>query len=143
MVAFGHSSVGDDLKKKQKNQRRGTVEIGGGTIIRNCDNGLSFSGNLDIKVGEALFENCDNAIIQRDPPSLMQMLGLPPDMPKEHLVALITELRKNPNASQAEKMETVQASGVWERIGNAANATTVAGGIIAFAQSDMHMLGLI
>ena len=129
-------------KNKQKNSGRATLDIKG-TTITNCINGVSFGGDIDVKVRETLFGGCDNAIIQRDPPSLMQMLGLPPDMPKEHLVALITELRKNPNASQAEKMETVQASGVWERIGNAANATTVAGGIIAFAQSGMHMLGLI
>jgi len=116
---------------------------------------LTIEGNTFTNVGTAFSYSVDSesiidfknnrmqgvktAIEERDPPSLIQMIGLPADTPVEDILEVVREIRdKRVSATdEAGGVEFLKHSKLWPYIERSSNIVTVISGLFAFAAASM------
>ena len=103
---------------------------------------LANGSNADIEIDKVTLNNCVKGIEERDPPSLLGSLGLPPETPADLVLEVLRELRDKPGAGPAEQQEIIKASKLWPFAERAANLTVVFQGLAAIAGSALGIPGV-
>ena len=104
--------------------------------IVNCGTGISAPADAPIMADGLSIEGCERAIELRDPPSLMQQLGLADSTPPKDLVEVLEAVNK-PDLSQDEVIREVSSSKLRSWLGAGSDITTVASGIFQLYQSGL------
>ena len=124
------------------NSGRSSIVITKNAVIRDCDVGVSIGQGVDVKIA-GLLERCKQAVVHRDPQSLVQELGLPAETPTEELIAVIQALRSNPDASDKDMEKALESTGLWGWIQRSADTVTVIQGVIALAKSGLALAPIL
>lgn len=106
----------------------GNTFRGVGTVLS-----LPHGSDAEIKFTDNDSKNCINGIVERDKPSFLNALGLPPDTPADAVLEVIKTIRAAPEASQEEKLEVIKKSKIWTYVERSSSAITVVQGLIAIA----------
>ncbi len=104
--------------------------INAGTIIS-----LHNGAQADISINEITMENCVSLLEERDPPGVLQKLGLPPETPVNYLLDVVKALRSQSESTFEERMTTIKGSQLWPFVERSSNLTTVLQGLFALAAS--------
>lgn len=98
-----------------------------GLWISNCDEAVSVAHGTDLEIEGVNFviQNCGKGIVERDPPTLLEALGLPLDTPHEYVKELLSSLLGIPEKDVPSKEQAIKASRLWVYIQNSANSMTV------------------
>ena len=104
--------------------------------IMDCRVGVSLghdSGNVVFDGGS--ISSCGTAVEQRDPPNLIQSLGLPADLPPDVLLAALRILVAHKNTTDENKAALLANSKIGPYLQNAANFSTAVTSLIALSAS--------
>ncbi|MGE6607251.1 hypothetical protein FBG13_03145 [Cobetia marina] len=104
--------------------------------IVNCGTGISAPADAPITADGLNIEGCERAIDLRDPPSLMQQLGLAEGTPPKDLLAVLEAINK-PDLSQDDVIREVSSSKLRSWLGVGSDITTVSAGIFQLYQSGL------
>jgi hypothetical protein len=105
--------------------------------IENCGIGISSSGDVELGISGTKIVDCKQAIELRDPPGVLQSLGLPADTPagllKEALEVLLESQSKSPETSA----EVVSKTSLFEWLGGVANSTSILANLVSLQQNGL------
>jgi hypothetical protein len=105
------------------------------TIV-GCGTAISAPADANIEISVTTIAGCQKAIELRDPPSLMESLGLPSDTSPSLLSDLFRQLQK-PNLSQDYVSSCIGQSKLREFLGAGADISTVTAAIWNLYQSNL------
>ena len=112
-----------------------------GTTIKKCGTVFSLgNADVDIKLVRTKIEDCETAILQRDPIGALTALGLPSNVPHALVVETLNALYLKQPASVEEKAEVVKNSRLGMFIQHAANAATITQGLVALSPALIQSL---
>lgn len=106
--------------------------------IDNCGTGISAPKDAVIHADGLEITNTGKAIDLRDPPSLLQALGLPAGTPPQHLLDAIQLLEANKALPPEQRSQALHSSSLFKWLGNTANLATISSALI-----QAHQQGLI
>jgi hypothetical protein len=112
-----------------------TNKITVGSII-GCGTAISAPPDENIEISVTTIAGCQKAIDLRDPPSLMERLGLPIDTSPSLLSDLLRQLQ-NPGLAQDEVSSRIKRSQLRDVLGAGADISTVTAAIWNLYQSDL------
>lgn len=102
------------------------------------------SGDVELSADNLHIVDCEKAIVQRDPPSALASLGLPPDIPSDALREILITLRALPENDYPQKEEAIRKSSLWAVVQHAANSATVLQALLTLGPAAMTgLLGII
>ena len=101
-----------------------------GNHFENCGTGISAPKDAHLEVGLNTFIACDKAVDLRDPPSLMQALGLKSDTPIPVLRELLEYLAAG-QRSEADVKAKAESVGPFKWLSAGADAATLASAILS------------
>lgn len=104
--------------------------------INGCGTGIEVAhgSNAELK-GNMRIIDCEKAIVERDPPSALEALGLPPNTPTIYVKELLEALAGVPPSDIVSKEKIVKESRLWKFIANASNSMTVLQGFISIGSA--------
>ena len=113
--------------------------------ITNCGTvfDIAHGADVEITMEDSTISQCGRAVLQRDPPSALSALGLPPDTPPEYLREVFGILRGIPDSDTKSKEAAVKASQLWGFIQNSANAAVVVQAIVSLSSATATGLAKI
>lgn len=103
--------------------------------IENCGTGISTDGNIQLDISRTRIINCKKAIDHRDPPGIIQALGLPSTTPSKLLVESLELLLEKQNEDPEHLAQEVSKTDLFQYLGGAANATTILSNLISLQQN--------
>ena len=112
-----------------------TNKITVGSII-GCGTAISTPADASIEISVDTISGCQKAIELRDPPSLMEALGLPKDTSPSLLSDFLRQLQ-NPGLSQDEVSSRIKQSKLRNLLGAGADIATVTAAIWKLYQSNL------
>lgn len=108
-----------------------------GCHIEKCRTGISSSGDIELDISGTKIINCKKAIELRDPPGVLQSLGLPSDTPpnllKEALGVLLATQKEFPEKAA----EAVSKTGLFDWLRDIANSTSILANLVSLQQSGL------
>lgn len=102
--------------------------------VKGCRTGISVSHGADVKLNGATLINCGKGIEERDPPSVLETLGLPRDTPPEVVVKALTILKGHSAAPPEQKIALLKRL-IVPFLQNASSATSIAVNLIELSTS--------
>lgn len=102
--------------------------------IEGCDIGISVPRGADVKFNGGALINCGKGIEERDPPSVLETLGLPRDTPPEVVVKALTILKGHTAAPPEQKIALLKRL-IVPFLQNASSATSIAVNLIDLSTS--------
>ena len=93
--------------------------------IHNCVTGITAPADARINVDGLVITNTFKAIELRDPPSLLQSLGLPPTTPVPLLIEALQALEGSTANTDQGKIEELRESGLIKWLGVSADLTSI------------------
>ena len=93
--------------------------------IDNCGTGISAPKDAQIHADNLEITNTLRAIELRDPPGVLQSLGLPADIPLEYLVEALKILEGSPTQPVDQRIEGLRESSLMKWLGVTADLTAV------------------
>ncbi len=137
-ISFAYwNQSGCDIKKPSVTGKRP-----GGMILKLSDvdiigfkTAISVSHGTDVEYTRGKIIGSENGVIERDPPSFLEMLGLPADTPFDALLIALMTLRDRPEAPLEEKTQALKTSKIGPYLQHSANAATVVQGLALLATS--------
>lgn len=104
--------------------------------ISNCGTGISAPADAHIEAERLNITECKKAIELRDPPSILQYLGLSPSTPNNELAIVLREA--NDRALSLKDLEDIVSGSDLPRwLTAGANITTVSTGIFQLVQGGL------
>lgn len=103
--------------------------------IENCGTGISTDGSVQIDISGTRIVGCQKAIEQRDPPGLINALGLPPNTPSNLLIDALQLLIETQHEGPERSVEKVSKSGLFQWLDGAANGTAILSNLVSLQQS--------
>jgi len=103
--------------------------------IDNCGTGISAPKDAHINADGLEITNTNNAIELRDPPSLLQTLGLPVNTPPIYLIEALKILEGAEKLEPSAKIEKLRESNLIKWLGATADLASL-GGILLSAQAQ-------
>ncbi|MCX9157287.1 hypothetical protein OPU71_14255 [Niveibacterium sp. 24ML] len=91
--------------------------------ISNCGGGISAPKDAEIHANNLEIVNTAQAIELRDPPSILQRLGLPPETPPEYLIEALKILEATNDMPQNERLDRLRESKLIKWLGVTADLT--------------------
>lgn len=109
-------------------------------IIKNCNfenngTGIKAPTSADIQVSGTNFIANGKALDIYVSAADLQKLGLPPNTPQDLLKEIIITLQNMPSNTQTEKENSVKQSRLFDWLGAAASASTIATAVVEFVAS--------
>lgn len=104
--------------------------------ITNCGTGFSAPADAKFDLNVGTFDRCQKAIELRDPPSLMESIGLPRDISPPLLRDLLCQLQ-NPGLTRVEISSCVEQSRLRRDLGAGADISTIITGFMTLYQSNL------
>ncbi|MNJ64577.1 hypothetical protein D3C77_605360 [compost metagenome] len=98
---------------------------------------ISIPHDADLEYKGGYITGSDFGIVQRDPPSFLDQLGLPNDTPRDAVLIALMLLRDNQDTPLEKKAELLATSKLGPYLQNAANATAVVTSLVGLAGSPM------
>jgi hypothetical protein len=105
--------------------------------IENCGTGISSSGDVELDISGTKIIDCKKAIELRDPPGVLQSLGLPADTPAGLLKEALEVLLKYQDESPEASAEAVSKTSLFEWLGGVANSTTILANLVSLQQNSL------
>lgn len=106
--------------------------------IDNCGTGISAPKDALIHADGLKITNTGKAIDLRDPPSLMQSLGLPENTPPAYLVEAIKALEGSKALPVEQRSQALHESRLFKWLGHTANLSGIASALM-----QAHQQGLV
>jgi hypothetical protein len=94
--------------------------------IDNCGTGISAPGDVTIHADGLEITNTSRAIELRDPPSLLQSLGLPAETPLAYLIEALKLLEGSHTLPPEQRIESLRESSLVKWLGVTADLTGLA-----------------
>lgn len=113
-----------------------------GNHFENCETGISAPKDANLEIGGNQFVACGKAIDLRDPPTLMQAMGLRNDTP----TPLVRELFEFAAAAQREEVELqskAESIGLLDWLAAGANASTLIAALVSLGQYTPKILAML
>ena len=96
------------------------------TSIDSCVVGVSVLKDTDLHADGLAITRTGTGIEVRDPPSLMEVIGLPRDTPPHLLIEVLAALEGHPQASSAERIDIIRESALRKWLGVGADIVGLA-----------------
>jgi hypothetical protein len=96
-----------------------------GFRIDNCHIGISAPKDANMKIEGLEISNTYKAFELRDPPSLLQSLGLPPNTPPVYLIEALRILEGSSKLESAARIEKLRESNLVKWLGVTADLTSL------------------
>ncbi|WP_178861609.1 hypothetical protein [Thiomicrorhabdus cannonii] len=105
--------------------------------IENCGTGISSSSDVELDISGTKIIACKKAIELRDPPSVLDSLGLPADTPTELLKEVLETLLKTESKTPVQSAEIISKASLFEWLGGIANSSSILSNLIALQQNGL------
>lgn len=112
-----------------------TITLKNVSII-GCGTGISAPADAPIHLDGLSIVGCERAIELRDPPSLLEQLGLSKNTPPAILAEVLRPLQE-PGLTQEQVTSAIKESKLRSWLGTGADISTVAAGICQLYQSNL------
>ncbi|WP_095190002.1 hypothetical protein [Pseudomonas sp. Irchel 3E19] len=100
--------------------------------IIDCGTGIEVTHGSDVEMtGSMRIINCEKAIVERDPPNVLEALGLPPNTPPAYVKKVLLALQEVPAADAVSKEKVIKKTQLWSFVQNSSNAVTVLQALIS------------
>ncbi|MBI3545538.1 MAG: hypothetical protein HY081_02925 [Gammaproteobacteria bacterium] len=112
------------------------AKIFGNSFI-NCNVGISAPKDADLEISVNSFIGCKKAIEIRDPPALLEALGLSKDLPLPMLREMVSFLSLVPHQTQKEVQLKAEHLGLFKWLAGGADIATLVTGLVQLQQSSI------
>lgn len=112
--------------------------------IIGCGTAIEVMHGSDVELtGSMRIIGCKKGIVERDPPSVLEALGLPLDTPPAYVREVLLALRDIPATDVSSKETAIKASNLWSIVQNSSNALSVLQSFISIGPAVITgLLGL-
>ena len=104
--------------------------------IEGFEKGITMPADAPASFDGLLIKGCKIAIELRDPPSLLEKIGLPKDTPPEFLLEAIKIIENSDSSSPKKVEDLLQRSKLFEWLGASANIATISTALFQLMQGD-------
>lgn len=112
------------------------IKFNGPVIIEDCLGGMSLAHETEAEFSSVVsIRRCQTGIETRDPVSILDSLGLPPDTPPELIVEALEILKAHPTAPPDQKAELITGSKIGIFLQDTANATSIIANLVSLSCS--------